>query len=194
MDYIKEVLHGFFDENRGIELQLLSFLIEIRKKNKESRDELQKLITQSIDLNEKHADKYEKLKTTSKPSVYIGYHWAQKDFCLKIYNELSNHFNCYTYDKTGLYSVDKGILNDATVFICCLTSEYTNSIDNLDELRFAFDNNKYIIPVLLTLSCWQSTNYFNKFIPGQFFIDFASQHKYKTNLPKLIKFIENVLL
>jgi len=194
INFIKEVLNDLLSKYKGVELQLLSFLVEIRKRNKESIDELNTLVSRVLNIEDNYADLRLQLKATPKPSVYIGYHWAQKDIGLKLCKDLSNHFNCYTYDKTGLYSVDASILGDVVVFICCLTSDYTNNNVTLEELQLAFNKNKYIIPVLLSMSSWDYNSAFIKFITGKFYIDFTTQHKYKTNLPKLINFVEKAIL
>jgi len=190
MSHIKEILQETCGDNKKAELELFSQLQVIRDDTQESKTNLNKLIfkhEQEIDIKT-----YDKFKIAEKPLVYISYTSAQKEFVAKLYKDISNYFKCYAFLESGFYTINHNSLHDASVFICCLTDEYYNTVLNMEELKIAFKKDKYIIPVLLT-DCWPVKK-IKDYLIANIYVDFTTPQQIESNFPKLNRLLQNVFL
>lgn len=87
--------------------------------------------------------------------IFISYQWASQKFALRLKEFLTKNDLNVWMDLTGLSAGDviagklAVAISDATVFLACITKKYSESTMCCNEIHYAIEEKKYIIPVML---------------------------------------------
>ena len=83
--------------------------------------------------------------------IFLSYNWDVKDKVKNLYNKLTNDFNLRVWidynqlDNNMLYDQLTEGIRKSTLFLCCVTKKYTESVNCIRELNFASESKKTMI-------------------------------------------------